>query len=523
MADLASLVARINKVCKTNLEAGHYSGYYSKKLTKSSSLAVKRSGHGYHLEITDPNGPMLVFPLVTSAAYEANPTGNADEKKRFFLRLDLTLLRSNLLTLVKRMTATSSGEHEFGKDYYEKELQRLQKRTDEKIASTTHCTFAIRGTAQRQMEIGTSSDQEDFILLRRCLMPDDYLIFLARGPGTFDAVGLPGDEMSDQAWDGWAVGDPGKPLGAVRAAQVKEEIGGYEAPAFYGTATEAAIASVVAACEQWGSRSIVALAGVPGTGKSYIAGIAAQRYTGDKGRVREIQFHQSFSYEEFIEGLRIAKDGDVRVEPGVFLDWNDKAAQDPGHRYVLLVEELTRANISAVLGELMTYLEHRERGFFTVYSRKKVYVAPNLVILATYNPTDRSAIEVDAALLRRMRVLSFPPSVEQLAEMLGKTGLAPAVIKALQEVFLASQKEFPDQFEYSMPFGHGLFADIRQEQPDLGLLWEQRIRHLLRPPVLDPHQFTQVIEKNYPWLDGKSRIPEAGVAQKPPEAGAQST
>src|ERR1700722_8223899 len=119
----------------------------------------------------------------------------------------------------------------------------------------------------------------------------------------------------------------------------------------YGKATEQKIDEVLDACERSGKRSIIALAGVPGTGKSFIASIAAQRFTHEPTLVREIQFHQSFSYEEFIEGMRIDITGGVSVSPGVFLDWNRCALDDPRQRYVLLVEELTRANISAVLGE----------------------------------------------------------------------------------------------------------------------------------------------------------------------------
>lgn len=269
----------------------------------------------------------------------------------------------------------------------------------------------------------------------------------------------------------------------------------------YGPATEKKIKEVLDACERSGESSIIALAGVPGTGKTFMASIAAQRFTDEPTLVREIQFHQSFSYEEFIEGMRIDDRGAVAVKPGVFLEWNDRAADDPDRRYVLLIEELTRANISAVLGELMTYVEHRERPFLTVYSRRPVRVAENLTIIATYNPTDRSAIEIDGALLRRLRIIDFPPSTDQLAEMLGKNSVEPKVIDQLKTVFTDCENKFPKHYEHLMPFGHGIFADVKQQNPDLHTLWIERIRHMLRRPLMEPHMFTDVIEQAYPWRD----------------------
>ena len=96
----------------------------------------------------------------------------------------------------------------------------------------------------------------------------------------------------------------------------------------YGPATERKIAEVVDACTRYGARSIIALAGVPGTGKSFVASIAAQRFTREPLLVREIQFHQSFSYEEFIEGLRINDASGVNVVSGVFQEWNERALED---------------------------------------------------------------------------------------------------------------------------------------------------------------------------------------------------
>jgi len=275
----------------------------------------------------------------------------------------------------------------------------------------------------------------------------------------------------------------------------------------YGTATECKISEVVATCKRSGKSSIIALAGVPGTGKSFVASIAAQRFTNEPLLVREIQFHQSFSYEEFIEGLRFDGTSGVVVVPGIFLEWNQRAIEDPNRHYVLLIEELTRANLPAVLGELMTYLEHRDRPFLTIYSRQPVKIAQNLTLLATFNPTDRSAIELDSALIRRLRIIGFPPDVDQLSEMLSAKTLSQGVIQKLRDLFEACRAQFGGQFEDLMPFGHGIFADVSDEVPDLHRLWVERIEHLLRRPLIEPHPFTDVIEKNYPWRNPTYSVP----------------
>jgi 5-methylcytosine-specific restriction protein B len=273
----------------------------------------------------------------------------------------------------------------------------------------------------------------------------------------------------------------------------------------YGPATEKQIASVISACERYGATSIIALSGVPATGKSYIAEIVAHRFANEPTRVREVQFHQSFSYEEFIEGIRIAADGAVEAVPGIFLEWNDIAAEDGELRYVLLIEELTRANLGAVLGELLTYVEHRNRSFLTLFSRRKVRVADNLTIIATFNPVDRSAIDIDDALLRRLRIIDMPPDVAQLDEMLARNGVSNHVIVQLKEVFDACRRTFPDDYETVMPFGHGIFAEVRREE-DLHPLWHQRIRRILYRPLLDAHAFAEVIEAAYPWREANYRV-----------------
>lgn len=274
----------------------------------------------------------------------------------------------------------------------------------------------------------------------------------------------------------------------------------------YGPATEKHIQFVTDACERYGRSSIIALAGVPATGKSFIAAIAAQRFAGEPTRVREIQFHPSFSYEEFVEGLRLGQNGAVEPLDGVFLEWNERATDDGVLNYVLLIEELTRANLSSVLGELLTYIEHRNRQFLTSFSRRAVRVSPKLTILATFNPIDRSAIDVDDALLRRLRVIDMPPDVAQLEEMLAKNGMPDHVSRSISHIFSECAKTFPGDYETLMPFGHGMFAEVQTED-ELYPLWKQRLRRMLYRPLSDPHPFAEIIEQAFPWRDESYRAP----------------
>jgi len=268
-----------------------------------------------------------------------------------------------------------------------------------------------------------------------------------------------------------------------------------------GPATEVKIAEVVGAAERYGETSVIALAGVPGTGKSHVALHAAQRIATDPLMVTEIQFHPAVTFEEFVEGMRIEQSGAAVVKPGVFLQINDQALNDPENTYVLLIEEFTRADVAGVLGELLTYLEYRDRPFVTLYSRRPVQIAKNLRVLATYNPADRTALNLDLALLRRLRVVNFPPDTAQLAEMLAGRSLGSEVVEKLQDLFERCRGAFPDDFETTMPFGHGIFAQVESERPDLNDLWHERIAHMLRRPLLEPHAFTAEIEGAYPWRD----------------------
>lgn len=282
-----------------------------------------------------------------------------------------------------------------------------------------------------------------------------------------------------------------------------------------GPASEAKIDEVVTACERYGESSIIALAGVPGTGKSTLALPAAQRVASDPLMVTEVQFHPAYGYEEFIEGLRIDSTGAVVVREGAFLEVNRNAREDPDNTYVLLIEEFTRANVHSVLGEVLTYIEHRGRPMTTLYGRVPVPIEENVRVIATYNPADRTALDLDAAMLRRLRIIDFPPDVAQLDEMLTGKPLSAAAKSQLRKVFTECEKEFKNDFAHSMPFGHGIFAEVNNEVPDLYDLWRERIVHMLRRPQLEPHPFTDVIEAQYPWRN-PTYTATAGTASATP-------
>lgn len=167
--------------------------------------------------------------------------------------------------------------------------------------------------------------------------------------------------------------------------------------------------------------------GPPGTGKSYIAQALAEHIVGtdDPSRAQLVQFHPAYSYEDFFEGFRpvatLSGHPGFDIRPGP-LRRIASAAVDPenaGAPFVLIIDEMNRANLAKVFGELYFLLEYRNKFVQLQYNPGKPFRLPaNLFIIGTMNTADRSIAMVDAAIRRRFPFIELHPDVPPIRDVL---------------------------------------------------------------------------------------------------------
>lgn len=158
------------------------------------------------------------------------------------------------------------------------------------------------------------------------------------------------------------------------------------------------------------------LQGAPGVGKTYAAKRLAYAIMGEKDedRIMQVQFHQNYSYEDFVMGYKPNDNGGFDLKPGKFYKFCKDAEKDRDHKYFFIIDEINRGNLSKIFGELLMLIEsdYRDKEIELSYNDEKFSVPSNVCIIGMMNTADRSLAMIDYALRRRFSFFEMKPGFE---------------------------------------------------------------------------------------------------------------
>jgi 5-methylcytosine-specific restriction protein B len=255
--------------------------------------------------------------------------------------------------------------------------------------------------------------------------------------------------------------------------------------------TEAELGRWVQAIERKGQAIFY---GPPGTGKTYLAERLARHLTAESDGFAElVQFHPAYAYEDFIQGIRPQTGEGGRLTypmlPGRFLDFCHRAANRDGC-CVLIIDEINRANLSRVFGELMYLLEYRKQRI-PLSGGGRFYIPENVRLIGTMNTADRSIALVDHALRRRFAFIRLAPNYAILRRYHQDSGFP---VEGLINILTRLNNHIADP-HYEI--GHTFFLqdNLSAELPDI---WQMEIEPYLeeyffdRPNAVDTFRWESV-------------------------------
>jgi 5-methylcytosine-specific restriction protein B len=241
------------------------------------------------------------------------------------------------------------------------------------------------------------------------------------------------------------------------------------------------------------------LYGPPGTGKTFVAQRLAKILAQTERKIKLIQFHPSYTYEEFIEGLRPeliqneqgVSQLSVAVKEGIFTELCREARkqENQSRPYVLIIDEINRANTAKVFGELLYSLEYRNTAIPLPYSKKKLIVPDNIYIIGTMNTTDRSLSQIDFALRRRFQFIPF--ATKETEHVLER--FLDQHVPDMQWVsqLVSYVNKVIDSPEHSI--GHSYFMFSELDEASLRRIWKfQILPYLEEVFVTQPHKLKEL-------------------------------